>query len=312
MLREEEGLRVLLFVAGMALVFVWAAIALLRKFLNRPGAPLRWHGRTAVALAAFGALCLLYGRFVEPRWVEVTTTRVPTARLPAGHRGVRIVHLSDIHSDAEPLLEDEIPGIVASLRPDLVVFTGDAANTPEGVPVFRRCLESVARIAPTFVVKGNWETMFFPEVDRFGGAGATELDLDSATVVVAGVPVRVLGCAHENHAGVAAALAAAPEDGPLVLLHHCPYPDVIPDALAQRVDLMCLGHVHGGQVALPFYGALLTLSKFGKRYEQGLYRLPSGPHLYVSRGTGMQGGAFPRVRFCARPEIALLELAPTR
>lgn len=65
----------------------------------------------------------------------------------------------------------------------------------------------------------------------------------------------------------------------------------------------------GGQVALPFYGALVTLSRFGKRYEAGLYRVHD-TWLYVNRGLGMEGGWAPRVRFCARPEITVIELAP--
>jgi predicted MPP superfamily phosphohydrolase len=106
------------------------------------------------------------------------------------------------------------------------------------------------------------------------------------------------------------ALKSIPSEGLAVALYHTPYPDVIPPALATRVDLMCSGHVHGGQVALPFYGALLTLSDFGKRFERGLYPTADGfgfP-LYVSRGIGMEGGDMPRVRFCSRPEVALIEL----
>ena len=64
--------------------------------------------------------------------------------------------------------------------------------------------------------------------------------------------------------------------------------------------------------ALPIYGALLTLSKFGKRFESGLYPDADGfgfP-LYVGRGIGMEGGSSPRVRFWARPEVALIELVP--
>ena len=32
--------------------------------------------------------------------------------------------------------------------------------------------------------------------------------------------------------------------------------------------------------------------------------------MYVSRGIGMEGMRFPRVRFCSRPEVALIELVP--
>jgi len=75
------------------------------------------------------------------------------------------------------------------------------------------------------------------------------------------------------------------------------------------VDLYCAGHTHGGQVALPFYGALVTFSKYGKRFETGLYRVGE-TRLYVSRGIGMEGGKIPRVRFCSRPEVTVIEIHP--
>ena len=73
------------------------------------------------------------------------------------------------------------------------------------------------------------------------------------------------------------------------------------------VDLQLSGHTHGGQVRLPLYGALLTLSAMGKRFEAGLYRLGEMA-LYVNRGLGMEGGAAPRVRFLCRPEITVFDL----
>ncbi len=63
-------------------------------------------------------------------------------------------------------------------------------------------------------------------------------------------------------------------------------------------------HAHGGQVALPLYGALITFSKFGKKYEAGLYR-EGQTSLYVNRGLGMSN--LP-LRFGAPPEVALLVL----
>ena len=63
---------------------------------------------------------------------------------------------------------------------------------------------------------------------------------------------------------------------------------------------------------LPGYGAIITISRFGKRFERGLYPDADGfgfP-LYVSRGIGMEGGSTPRVRFASRPEVALIELVP--
>ncbi len=77
--------------------------------------------------------------------------------------------------------------------------------------------------------------------------------------------------------------------------------------LARVAPTYLAGHTHGGQIALPFYGALMTLSRYGKRFEGGLYQVGPTP-LHVRRGIGMEGGWVPRVRFCARPEMTVLEL----
>lgn len=103
-------------------------------------------------------------------------------------------------------------------------------------------------------------------------------------------------------------MAQMPAKGPAILLYHCPEPDIIDAKYAPRIDLMVAGHIHGGQVALPLYGALATLSRFGKQFEQGFYADAQGLPLYVSRGIGMEGGDMPRVRFAARPELAVIEL----
>ncbi|MHC4240332.1 MAG: hypothetical protein ACYSUC_11380 [Planctomycetota bacterium] len=73
-----------------------------------------------------------------------------------------------------------------------------------------------------------------------------------------------------------------------------------------NVDLYLAGHTHGGQIALPFYGALITLSKFGKKYESGMHKVDDTV-LYVNRGIG--GHAW-SMRFFARPEITVFDIGP--
>src|SRR6185295_18690695 len=121
-----------------------------------------------------------------------------------------------------PLLEDRLPEIVRGLRPDAIVFTGDASGTPEGVEVFRKCIAEIARIAPTFAVTGNHDVWFSPELSRFKGTGATELDGTSAEVDVDGTKLRVIGGGFESTLrGLGPALHALPGDGPAVVLYHC-------------------------------------------------------------------------------------------
>ena len=115
------------------------------------------------------------------------------------------------------------------------------------------------------------------------------------------------GSRAEKMAAVCSAFPRLPGVPRLVLLHD---PSAIRDLPEGEGDLIFSGHMHGGQVALPFFGAILTLSPHGKRFEHGLYEV--GPmRLFVSRGLGFEGRA-PPIRFCAPPEIAVIDLVPSR
>ncbi len=316
MIQAIELLRVGAFLAVIAAIYAVSAVILARWIVRRrrataaaPAAPLGRAARTTLAAAALGVLCILYGWRIEPFWLEVSTVRIESSKLPRGAEPLRVVQISDLHCDAHPRLETELPDVIAALEPDIVVFTGDCANSPEGVPVFKACLSRIAAAAPTYAVKGNWDCWFFPEVDRFGGTGAVELDGDVRELSIHDVPVRIGGVAMDNEEGLVAALERLDRSVFTMVLFHPPYPEVVPRFLRNRVDLLLTGHVHGGQVALPVYGALLTLSRHGKRYERGLYDVDE-MKMYVNRGIGMEGGNVPRVRFCARPEVTLFEVVP--
>ena len=96
-----------------------------------------------------------------------------------------------------------------------------------------------------------------------------------------------------------------PPEAYTLLLYHSP--DLIETASSVGVDLYLAGHTHGGQVRLPFYGAVITFSAYGKQYEMGWYEV-GATTLYVSRGLGMEGWDAPRMRFLCPPEMEVVEL----
>jgi uncharacterized protein len=309
-----EYLRLLLFLAFIAIVYVHAASTVVRWLLHKlewtalsQNPRQVWYRRIVLTLAGIGLLCLGYGYFVEPYWLSVTHVSINSPKLTKGSRPIRIVHISDLHSDPKPRLEGRLPQAIAAEQPDLIVFTGDSINSPGGLPVFRKCLTELAKIAPTFVVKGNWDAWYWHDLNLFAGTGAHELNGSSSLVEVRGAPIWVAGVAVEDETMMEQAVSSIPNGAFKVFLYH--YPDLIAEAAGLKVDLYCAGHTHGGQIALPLYGALLTFSKYGKRYEAGLYR-EGETWLYVNRGIGMEGGPAPRVRFWARPEVTVIEISP--
>ena len=307
----QAMLLMLLAGAAFALYFTAALMllrALLRRFAGRPRPASRlflWTRRAVWSLAALGILCLLYARFVEPRWLEVTQVSIPMAKLAEGSAPVRIALVSDLHTESFPRLEPGVAAAVERSRPDLILYAGDSLNAAEGLPIFRRLMERLAAAAPTFAVRGNWDGLF--HVDLFGGTGVSELKGGGAEVKVRGLRLWIGGVPVGSPVAPDRLLATAPPGAFRILLCH--WPDEVAAVKPGTCDLCCAGHTHGGQIALPFRGALLKFPPEGPHYERGLYRVGGVP-LVVTRGIGMEGGEVPRLRFCARPEVSIIDLVP--
>lgn len=263
--------------------------------------------KIVLAAGSFGCLCVLYGSFVEPYWLDVTHVQIPTDKFKKGH-SVRIAHISDIHSDPVKRLEDALPESIKKEKPDIIIFTGDAINSQTGLEIFRECLTKIAKIAPTYVVKGNWDSWYFRNLDRFGGTGAIELLGKPSLAEVRSERLWITGLPVGSSASIESTVMGTPESDYRVFCFH--YPDFVATASKNKIDLVLSGHTHGGQVALPLYGALVTLAQTGKQYESGLHRF-NGTYIYTNRGIGMEGGKAPRVRFCARPELTIIDIMGT-
>lgn len=314
-MQTAEFIRVLSFFSLVVAIYAFAAILSVKWLRHKfGGAGLsqktgqRWFRRMILTLSCIGLLCIGYGYFIEPYRLSISRVQIPSDKLPKDAKPIRLIHISDVHSDPTPRLEMQLPETIQNEKPDLIVFTGDSINSPEGLPVFKECLTKLAAIAPTYVVKGNWDSAFWSRLNLFEGTGASELNGNSTTINIDGRALHIAGVAVGNEVRMRQMFAALPQNELSVFLYH--YPDLIAEVAEQKIDVYCAGHTHGGQIALPFYGALITLSKFGKQYEAGLYKV-NQTSLYVNRGIGMEGGRAPRVRFWAPPEVTVIDLVPT-
>jgi predicted MPP superfamily phosphohydrolase len=92
---------------------------------------------------------------------------------------------------------------------------------------------------------------------------------------------------------------------------HAPYTRVLDRFAADGYQLVLAGHTHGGQLCLPFYGALVTNCDIDRSRVKGASNWGAGTALHVSAGIGTS--PFAPLRFCCRPEATLLTLvaAPT-
>ncbi len=247
------------------------------------------------AVAAVGHRLMLYGYFIEPNWIDVHMTTVPTPKLKTAR--FRLVQITDLHCDWKIRNEEEMVRIINDLKPDIVVATGDYLNHRSALPHLQDC--SPAAGSPPGQIRRDRQ-LGRPSLAAARCAGWHGFSLASAGhgLCAPRAPTVSVSTAWIS-------LVPMPPSGPIqslpadrfnVFLFHTP--DLIEDVCGPSVDLYLCGHTHGGQVCLPWYGALITFSKFGKKYESGLYRVGE-TMLYVNRGLGLEQRPGPQVRFLA-------------
>jgi predicted MPP superfamily phosphohydrolase len=309
MIADWQFIRVVLFATGVVLTY-WLA---LRWVLDRvrgkaPRSRLDrcfrsdWTGGVLLGLAGVGLACIVYGIFIEPRRVVVTTYSLRTPKLRPGER-LRLVQLADLHIRRDGPRERALPEIVRSLRPDIILHTGDFFGARTDVS------DSVIRLlrswdAPQYACRGNLDRLgrFEHCMEQagaivLGGSRRESRAVRGTRVTVSGFPSGEDGLIHGS-------LGDLPPDAFNIVLYH--HPQGFPATWGTAADLMLAGHTHGGQIRLPFYGALITLDRFGKRWESGCF-YERGVHLVVSRGIGCEPD-IPEMRFCCPPEVVMVDL----
>lgn len=251
----------------------------------------------------------------EPFRLEVTYLTLRSSKLN-GAPPLRILHFSDLHIERTTLREQKLLKLIDELRPDAIVFTGDLLNFSfvEDAQARSDCRAILASIhAPlgVYAIPGT-PLVDTPEALQaiYSGLDHIHLLIDQIRSIDGYPLVRLIGlnCTHDRSLDAPQLDRLSREvqsDKFNLLLYHSP--DLMPEAIQANIDLYLCGHTHGGQVRLPFFGAIMTGSFYGKRYEMGRYQA-NHTTLYVSRGVGMEGKGAPRMRFLCPPEIELIEL----
>ncbi|CAA9372438.1 MAG: putative secreted protein [uncultured Nocardioidaceae bacterium] len=294
--------------------------------------------RAAAAVAAAGSAGLGYAWW-EARWFTLRHVTVPV--LPPGAAELRVLHLSDLHLAPYQRRKREWLASLRHLEPDLVVNTGDNFGHRLAVEPLMEALGPLAEVPGVFVMGSNdyfsptprnpvrylvpddrrytdssalpWQHL----IDRLTDAGWTELTNRRAELTVKGVRLAFAGVddPHLEYDDLDAVAGPADQDADLRIgVSHAPYLRVLDRFAQDGYDLTFAGHTHGGQLRLPFKGALVTNCDIEPARARGLHRHPatSSPGdpgsswLHVSAGAGTS--PFAAVRFCCRPEATLLRL----
>lgn len=255
-----------------------------------------------------------YAGHIEPKLLDINQFPIYNKYIPKGFNHFKIVQFSDTHLgfqyDTQQL--SSLVQKINKFKPDVIFFTGDLMDAPNKFTEGDRIISLLKELrAPfgKFAIYGNHD---------HGGYGSNiyksiieQADfnllqnsnqqlklLDGSSIYIIGVDDAMLG-----NPDIRMALDGIPEDSFKILLSHAP--DLADEASQFNIQLQLSGHSHGGQIKIPFVGALVK-PPFAEKYHEGFYEISNTPlTLYVNRGIGTTRLPF---RFLSKPELTVFTL----
>ncbi|MBO0908558.1 metallophosphoesterase [Arthrobacter sunyaminii] len=297
---------------------------------------LRSAAWVAGGTAGAGAAALAYASLIERNLFGVREETV--AILPPGSAPLRVLHLSDIHIVPNQNIKVRWLQSLAELEPDLVVNTGDNLSHLEAVPPLLEALKPLLRFPGVYVPGSNdyygpraknpltyftgpskitKDPPALPFGELFGAfedAGWRGLTNRRDSMELGGVRLDFSGV-DDPHLD-RDVYPGFPETGsstglPVVRVGvaHAPYQRVLNYFTDGGAELILAGHTHGGQVCIPFYGALVSNCDLPTRLAKGLAVWEhNGRKVPMNVSAGIGTSRFAPVRFACRPEAVLLTL----
>jgi uncharacterized protein len=293
-------------------------------------------GTGLLGLGAVGAGCLAYAGLYEVNAFRLRRLTVPV--LPVGAQPIRVLHVSDLHMTPDDRARQHWLSTLGALEPDLVINTGDNLAHHEAVPFvldsfgalldrpgvyvwgandyyppkFRNPLRYF--LGPSRLKRLPERTLPWQDLGRgLKEAGWIDLTHTRASLEIRGVRIGFRGTddAHidqDRYVDVAGPIDRDEIDLAIGVT-HAPYRRLLDAMTVDGHDLIMAGHTHGGQVCVPFYGALVTNCDLATRRAKGLSQHSADGRtawLHVSAGVGTS--PYAPIRFACPPEATLLTL----
>lgn len=268
----------------------------------------------AVAAAVLAAL-LIWGNWA----LTVSEYVVTDGEIPQAFSGFRIVQISDLHNTEFGNGNEKLLKRVMAAEPDIIVITGDIIDSRRtDLDIAISFAQQAVQIAPCYYVPGNHESriaQYGKLKDGLEKAGVVVLENERVTLTAQGESVTLLGVLDPTFFGVYVEKDTAPvmaenldglecgtEEYEILLSHR---PELFAVYGEKEVELVLCGHVHGGQIRLPYIGGLYTPGQgLLPEYDAGMFT-QGGTTMVVSRGLG--NSVFP-LRVNNPPELVVVEL----
>lgn len=268
-----------------------------------------------VVLALFLALVVwvIWGNTA----LEINEYTIKSEKIGDGFDGFRIAHLSDLHNTEIGKENGKLFKKLTEANPDIIVITGDLIDSRRtNILLALNFTKKAVEIAPCYFVSGNHESRIseyaYLEAE-LKKQGVTVLDNKTAEIEKAGEKIALIGVRdpsfdfkgdfYDVDNFLKSSIEPLQTKTFTVVLSH--RPELFDIYVNSGADLILSGHLHGGQVRLPFVGGLLSPDpSLFPEYDAGLFT-ENSTNMIVSRGIG--NSVIP-IRFNNRPEIIVVTL----
>lgn len=243
-------------------------------------------------------LILIYSTCFEPYQMERTFHEVT---IGTSGKSLLVAHISDLHTAGLGTIELKVIHSILSEKPDIIFITGDIATPGGTAQGYEDVLSKLQAPLGVYFVQGNWEYWEPIKGLKHILKKANIIDLTNKYIHIKD-DLWLVGLDDEL-AGVPKldTYKIVPGKDKIISIFHSP---ALFESIGHKTDLAFAGHSHGGQIRLPFIGALWTPEGTGK-YDAGWFQ-EGKARMYVSRGLG---NSILPIRFNCKPEISFIRVS---
>jgi predicted MPP superfamily phosphohydrolase len=286
----------------------------------------------SAVLFLFGTCVISLGvnmLYIEPNNLVYEFYKIKSSKIKTP---VKVVFVADIQTDNIGEYERKTLRMIMEVKPDLIILGGDYLQYYKGTvgistlpERFRQLLLEIPLEAPlgVYAIAGNVDYSSIEQFSELFKDTTVEPIFFSEMIDGLGeeenkgpIDIRFLSMADSIDGVREAALS---ESGNFtIVVGHYPNYAIKDYQFSERApDLMLAGHTHGGQIYIPLWGALRV--KYTNReaiitqeFLRGMKHFKNGSKLLITRGSGMERGWAPRIRFLCKPEISVIEIEPQK